>query len=151
MRLILVFSISDYLRIAEGPQLRPSFRRSSILRKKRRRYSLVYRRPGCTKFLPKEWTNNSRKRVGMLCVVVIYLVYLCNIFFFFIPFIFLALLSCSLPSMSSNSDPGSHIGPSFPLPTTSRAFTFIATSQNFLHSLTGVELYLPTLLGALSS
>ena len=53
---------------------------------------------------------------------------------------------------SSNSDPGSHSGPSFPLPTTVRAFIFIARRiQHFLPSSTRVELYLPTLLDTLSS
>ena len=53
---------------------------------------------------------------------------------------------------SSNSDPGSHSRPSSPLPTTVRAFIFIARrSQHILSSSAGVELCLPTLLGALSS
>ena len=73
-----------------------------------------------------------------------------NYVVFFIPFIILALLSPSLPS--SNSDPGSHSGPSFPLPTTVRAFIFIARIvKHFVPSSTRVEWYLPTLLGALSS
>ena len=71
------------------------------------------------------------------------------LFFFFIPFIILA--SLALPP-SSSSDPGSHSGPSSPLPTTVRAFLFVARRiQRFLPSSTRVELYLPTLLGALSS
>ena len=42
---------------------------------------------------------------------------------------------------SSSSDPGSHSGPSSPLPTTVRAFIFIATKiQHFLPSPTRVEL-----------
>ena len=41
---------------------------------------------------------------------------------------------------SSNSDPGSHSGPSSPLPTTVHAFIFIARrSQHFLPSSTRVE------------
>ena len=72
-------------------------------------------------------------------------------YFFFIPFIILALLSPSLPP-SSNSDPGSQSGRSSPLPTTVRAFLFIARNiQHFLPSSTRVEWYLPTLLRALSS
>ena len=46
-------------------------------------------------------------------------------------------------SPSSNSDPGSHGGPSSPLPTTVHAFTFIVRIiQQFLPSSTCVELYL---------
>ena len=53
---------------------------------------------------------------------------------------------------SSKSDPGSHSGPSSPLPTTVRAFVFIAKRlQHFLPPSTRVELYLPTLLCTLSS
>ena len=53
---------------------------------------------------------------------------------------------------TSNSDPGSHSGRSSSLPTSARAFIFIARRiQHFLPSSTRVELYLPTLLGALSS
>ena len=45
---------------------------------------------------------------------------------------------------SSNSDPGSHSGPSFPLPTTVRAFIFIAKIiQRFLSSSTRVEFCVP--------
>ena len=58
-------------------------------------------------------------------------------FFFSIPFVTLALLSRSLPVTSS--DPGSHSGPYSPLPTTVRAFIFIARMiQHFLPSLTRV-------------
>ena len=54
--------------------------------------------------------------------------------------------------LSSNSDPGSHRGPFSPLPTTVRAFIFIAGRfQHFIPSSTRVELGLPTLLGALRS
>ena len=53
---------------------------------------------------------------------------------------------------SSNSDPGSDSGPSSPLPTTVRAFILIARRiPCFLPSSTRLELYLHTLLGALSS
>ena len=56
--------------------------------------------------------------------------------FFFIPFIVLALLSRSLP-VRDISCPGSHSGPSSPLPTTVRAFIFIARIiQHFLPSWT---------------
>ena len=102
-------------------------------------------------------------------------------FFFLIPFLILALLSFSLPSSlkelffffhpiyyhrttstttllalppNSNSDPGSHIGlPSPPSPLRyNNASIFIASRfRHFLPSSTRVELYLPTLLGALSS
>ena len=52
----------------------------------------------------------------------------------------------------STSDPGSHNGFSSFLPTTVRAFIFFARRiQHFLPSSTRVELYLPMLLGALSS
>ena len=48
---------------------------------------------------------------------------------------------------SSNSDPGSHSGPSSPLPTTVHAFIFIGRRiQHFLPSSTRVEFYLPTLI-----
>ena len=54
-------------------------------------------------------------------------------------------------SPSSNSDPGSHSGPSSPLPTTVRAFIYVARRiRHFLSSSTRVELYLPTLLGVLA-
>ena len=109
---------------------------------------------GCTRL----WLNKSSKCTRLaykpfdylLCVVVI--TYLCNIFsFLFIPLIILAPLSRSLPVVS-NSDPGSHSGPSASLPTSARAFIFISRrSQHFLPSSTRVELYPPTLLGALSS
>ena len=67
-------------------------------------------------------------------------------------FIILALLSHSLP-VSSNSDPGSHSGPFSLVPTTFRALIFIATriQHFFLPSSTRVDLYVPTLLGDLSS
>ena len=53
---------------------------------------------------------------------------------------------------SSDSDPRAHSGRSSPLPTTVGAFIVIARIiQHFLPSSTRVELYLPTLLGALSS
>ena len=58
----------------------------------------------------------------------------------------------ALPSRSSNSDPGSHSGPSFPLRTAVRSFLFIARrTQHFLPSSTLVRLCVPTLLGAHSS
>ena len=70
--------------------------------------------------------------------------YSCSVhyFIFSFPFIILALLSRSLP-LRSNSDPGSHSGPSPPLPTTIRAFIFIAmiTFQHFLPSSTRVKLW----------
>ena len=51
----------------------------------------------------------------------------------------------------SNADPESHSGPSSPLPTTVRAFIFIAIKiQHFLPSSTRVELGLLTLLDVLS-
>ena len=72
-------------------------------------------------------------------------------FFFFLNPIYYLRITLALPP-SSRSDPGSHIGPSFPLPTTVRAFIFIARNiQHFLPSSTRVKLHLPTLLGALSS
>ena len=53
---------------------------------------------------------------------------------------------------SSNSDPGSYSRPFFPLRTTVRAFMFITRRiQRYLLSSTCVELYLLTLVGALSS
>ena len=70
-------------------------------------------------------------------------------------FIFLLLFShCSplaLPP-SSNSDPGSHSGPSSPFPSTVRAFHFYRgynSASSYLSS-TRVELCLPTLLSALN-
>ena len=65
-------------------------------------------------------------------------------FFFveiFIPFI-ISHYSSSPPALppSSNSDPGLHSGPSSPLPTTVRAFIFIARIfQHFLPSSTCIE------------
>ena len=54
--------------------------------------------------------------------------------------------------LSSSSDPGSHGGPSSPLPTTVRAFIFYREKISALSSLaTRVEVYIPTLLGALST
>ena len=47
----------------------------------------------------------------------------------------------ALPPGSSSSDPGSHSGPSSPLPTTVRALFFIAIAiQHFLPSSTRIEL-----------
>ena len=90
----------------------------------------------------------------MLCVVVIR--YLCNIIFSSrnvmnnIPPIYFPRTTLALPP-SGNSDPGLHNGPSSSLPTSARAFIIIARRQHFLPSSTRVELYQPTLLGALSS
>ena len=75
------------------------------------------------------------------------------IYFFIVcvPFIILALLSCSLPVVRS-SDPGSHSGPSSPLPTTVRTFVFLARRIQLFSSLVDTRrMCLPTLLGALSS
>ena len=89
--------------------------------------------------------KKPRRRIGVLCVVVIYL---CNIFF--LHPIYCPRTTLVLPP--SYSDPGSHSGPSSPLPTSARVFIFIARkSQHFLPSSTRVEMYIPTLLGALSS
>ena len=52
---------------------------------------------------------------------------------------------------SSNSDPGSHSGASSPIPTTMRAFIFIARRLMLSARRLAWKLYLPTLLGALSS
>ena len=72
-------------------------------------------------------------------------------FFFLHPTVYYPRTTLALPP-SSNSDPGSHSGPTSSLPTLARAFIFIARrSQYFLPSSTRVEVYLPTLLGALSS
>ena len=55
--------------------------------------------------------------------------------------IFYPRTTFTLPS-SSNPDPGSHSGPSPPLPTTVRAFIFISRRiQNILRSSTRVELW----------
>ena len=61
---------------------------------------------------------------------------------FSIPFVILALLSCSLlPVVAQSSDPGSQSGPSSHLPTTARAFlSFARTILPFLPSSTRVEL-----------
>ena len=75
-----------------------------------------------------------------------------DFFFIFIsiPFIIFALLSLSLHSR--NSDPGSQSRLFSPLPTTVRAFIFIARRvQHFLPSSTRVEFCLPTLLSALGN
>ena len=68
-----------------------------------------------------------------------------------IPFIILALLSYSLPVVTQIR--GHIAGPSPPSPLrTVRSFIFIARKiQHFLPWSTRVELYLPTLLGALSA
>ena len=86
----------------------------------------------------KEWTNTkeiSRKRIVVLCVGAIYL---CNNFFphpICYPRTTLALLP------SSNSDPGSHSEPFSPLPTSVRAFIFIARRiQHFLPASTRVKM-----------
>ena len=69
---------------------------------------------------------------------------------FFLDPIYCPRITFALPQRS-NSDPGSHSGPSFPLPTTVRAFIFIETIiQHFFPSSTRVELCLPTMLGVLS-
>ena len=63
--------------------------------------------------------------------------FLCFVLFCFvfpIPFIILALLSRSLPQQS-NSDPGSHSGPSSPPPTTERAFIFYREKNSAVSSL----------------
>ena len=79
-----------------------------------------------------------------------YLHFLFTFFIFFHP-IYYPRLTFELPP-SSNSDPGSHSGPSSPLSTTVRAFMcFARRTQHFLPSSTCVELCLPTLLGALNS
>ena len=68
-----------------------------------------------------------------------------HIFSFFYPLYFPSITLALLPTR--NSDPRSHSEPSFPLPTTVRAFIFIARIiQQFLSSSTRVELlqYLPT-------
>ena len=71
--------------------------------------------------------------------------------FFFLYPVYYPRNSLALPP-SSNSDLGSHSGCSSSLPTSARAFIFIARrTQHFLPSSTRVELYLLTLLGALSS
>ena len=82
--------------------------------------------------------------MGVLCVVPFQYYFLYPIIYH--PRTTLALLT------SKNSNPGSHSGPSSSLPTSVRAFIFIARrSQHFLPSSTRVELYVPTRLGALSS
>ena len=66
--------------------------------------------------------------------------------FFFLHPVYFPRTTLALPP-SSTSDPGSQSGPSSPLPTTVRAFVFIARRiQLFLPSSTRVELCLPTLL-----
>ena len=71
------------------------------------------------------------------------IIYHSNIVFFLHP-IHYPCTTLALPP-SSNSDAGSPSGPSSPLPTTVRAFIFIASRiQHFLPSSTRVELYLPT-------
>ena len=68
--------------------------------------------------------------------------------FFFLHPIYHPRTILALPP-SSNSDPGSRIGPSSSLPTSARAFIFTARRiEHFLPSSTRVELYLA---GALSS
>ena len=69
--------------------------------------------------------------------------------FFYIPSIYGPRNTLVLPP-SSNSDPGSEFSEPFS-PTAVRALIFIARIiQNFFPSSAGVELYLPTLLGALN-
>ena len=74
----------------------------------------------------------------------------CIYIFFFYPIYYPRTALLALPP-SSNSDPGSHSGPSYPLLNTVRAFSFIVRMFQHLPSSTRVELYLPTLLGALSN
>ena len=77
------------------------------------------------------------------------MILICNIFFLHPTYYPRTTLA---PPSSSNSDQGSHSGPSSSLPTSARAFIFTARRiQHFLPSWTRDELYLPTLLGALSS
>ena len=69
---------------------------------------------------------------------------LCTSFFLFSSFrpIYYPRITLALPP-SSNSDPGSHSGPSSPLPTTVRAFISIAKIiQRLLPSSTRVELFM---------
>ena len=68
-------------------------------------------------------------------------------FFSFHPIYFPRNTLLALPP-SSNSDPGSHSGPSSPLPTTVHASILVARRIEYsLPSSTRVELYPPTLLG----
>ena len=96
-------------------------------------------------------TADSAVRIScrLTYYLLVVIIYLCNIFF--LHPIYYPRTNLALPP-SSNSDPGSHSRPSSSLPTSARAFIFIARrSQHFLPSSTRVELYLPTLPGALSS
>ena len=97
----------------------------------------------------KEPTLNQMIQTQYDEKVVIYTSYM-YIYIFSIPFIIFALLSLSLHSR--NSDPGSQSRLFSPLPTTVRAFIFIARRvQHFLPSSTRVEFCLPTLLSALGN
>ena len=104
---------------------------------------------------PKRKTQGGKRkkknvrRQKKKCVVIYSGAYI-YIYIFCIPFVILALLSPSLPTVTQIR--GDIAGPPPPLPTTVRAFIFIASRiQHFLLRSTLVELYLPTLLGALSS
>ena len=92
--------------------------------------------------------QKSLKRIGVLCVVVIYL---CNTFFFFIPFAILALLSRSLPVVTLTRGHLAGPTPPFPLRDMPSLLSREEFSIFFLSLSTRVELYLLTLLGALCS
>ena len=74
-----------------------------------------------------------------------------GILFCFVPPTYYHPRTTLAPPPCSNSDLGSHSGPS-PLPTTAPAFILVARIiQHFLASLNRVKSYLPKLLGAFSS
>ena len=88
----------------------------------------------------------SQRLTNYLLVEIIKYTFLCNIFF--LHPIYHPRTILALPP-SSNSDPGSHSGPSSSLPTSARAYIFTARRiEHFLPSSTRVEFYLA---GALSS
>ena len=90
-------------------------------------------------FLRRDLGQNDRKRLNEVTR------------FFFYHRIYDPRTTIALPPRS-NSDPGSHCGPSSPPPLRYvPSFFFARIIQHFLPSSTRVKLYPPTLLGALSS
>ena len=98
----------------------------------------------------KQKISTPRKNQRLIDAVII--IQYCSIYFFL--FLHSIHYPCTTLALTpgSNSDSGSHRGSSSPLPTTIRAFIFIARSiHRFSPSATHVKCYLPTLLSAPSS
>ena len=98
----------------------------------------------------KQKISTPRKNQRLIDAVII--IQYCSIYFFlFLHSIHYPRTTLAL-TPGSNSDSGSHRRSSSPLPTTIRAFIFIARSiHRFSPSATHVKCYLPTLLSAPSS